>query len=333
MKAKRKKERWVGFDLGGTKMLAAVFNAKFRLIGSRRRKSKGAQGVKAGIERIADTIDQALADAGLERRELAGIGIGAPGMLDLNRGVLLDAPNLGWENVPLRKKLEKILDVPVTIANDVDAGTYGEYRFGAAQEARCVVGVFPGTGIGGACIYEGRVLRGRVGSCMEVGHMLLRPGGELCGCGRHGCLEAGASRLAIAAQLAAASYRGETPHLTALAGTDLAQIRSGVIAAAIAAGDKVVEKIVRQSARQIGQALITIVHLLAPDVIVLGGGLVEEMPRLYREEVTRILEEGVTPTFQGVSKVVTAQLGDMATALGAAALAAESAAETRRARR
>lgn len=321
---------WIGFDLGGTKMLATLFDERFRVIGSRRRKSKGQAGAKAGIARIVETIDQLLTDTGADASAIAGIGLGAPGMLDLDRGVLLHAPNLGWHNLPLKKALSGRFRVPVAIANDVDAGTYAEYRFGAARRARCVVGVFPGTGIGGACIYEGRILRGKVGSCMEIGHVPVDPNGTLCGCGRRGCLETVASRLAISGELAQAAYRGQAPHLLALAGTDISLIRSATIREAMEAGDKAVERIVRRSARRIGEVLIGVVHLLAPDTVVLGGGLVQEMPALFTEEVGGVLNKGVTDAFRGTFKVVSARCGDNATALGAAALAADLAVPARK---
>jgi glucokinase len=317
-------------------MLAVLFDDRFRVVGSRRRKSKGQTGVKSGVGRIVETIDQLLAETGVSASAVTGIGLGVPGMLDLNRGVLLHAPNLGWHHLPLRKTLAARFKTPVAIANDVDAGTYAEYRFGAARHTRCAVGVFPGTGIGGACIYEGRILRGKVGSCMEIGHVPVDPDGALCGCGRRGCLETVASRLAISAELAVAAYRGQAPHLLALAGTDIGEIRSGVIAAAIKAGDKCVDRVVRRAARRIGETLIGVVHLLAPDVIVLGGGLVEEMPALFLNEVRATLNKGVSDAFRSTFKVVAARCGDHATALGAAALAADMAAapaQTRHARR
>ena len=314
---------WIGFDLGGTKMMAAVLDDKFRVIGARRRKTKGEAGSKVGVARLIETIDQALSDAKVPRSRLAGIGMGVPGMLDLDKGVLKLAPNLGWRDVPLRKALMQAFKVPVAIANDVDAGTYGEYRFGAARRAHCVVGVFPGTGIGGGCIYEGRILRGKTGSCMEIGHVPVIRDGALCGCGRRGCLETVASRLAISAELAQAVYRGEAPHLMRLAGTDIANMRSGAIREAIQMGDRVVERIVRRAARQIGWVLIGTVHQLAPDCIVLGGGLVEEMPKPFVEEVTDTLTKGVTDAFCGSFRVTAAKLGDYATALGAAALASD----------
>jgi glucokinase len=315
---------WVGFDLGGTKMLASVFDEQFRLVGSRRRRTKGQTGARSGTARIIETIQQALAEAGAEPSSVLGIGVGAPGMLDLNKGVLLHAPNLGWHNLPLRKTLSTAFKTTVTIANDVDAGTYAEYRFGAARRARCVVGVFPGTGIGGACVYEGRLVRGKVGSCMEIGHIQVEPNGLLCGCGRRGCLETVASRLAISAELAQAAYRGQAPRLLAAVGTDIAEIRSAVIRAAIEAGDKNVDKIVRHAVRHIGEVLVGVIHLLAPDIVVLGGGLVAEMPSLFVNEIRETAEAGVTDSFRGTFKIVAARCGDQATTLGAAALAADA---------
>jgi glucokinase len=321
----KSRKYWLGFDLGGTKMLAAVFDDKFRMVGARRRRTK-ISGAKQGVARIAETIEQALDEAGVRRSRLAGIGMAVPGMLDLDRGILLHAPNLGWRNVPLKRKLGKMFHVPVFLANDVDAGTYGEYRFGAAAKGRCVIGVFPGTGIGSACVYEGRLLRGKIGSCMEIGHVPVQLNGPLCGCGRRGCLEAVASRLAIAAEAAQAAYRGEAPHLLNSAGTDIARIRSAVIREAIEAGDKAVERIVRQAARKIGWVLIGVIHLLAPDIVVLGGGLVEEMEALFLDEVRSTVNNGVTDAFEDTFRIVAAKLGDNATAMGAAALVAEQAA-------
>lgn len=313
----------VGFDLGGTKMLAAVYDAEYRQVGRARKKTKAAEGRKAGLARIVRTIEAALADAGVEDKDLAGIGVGSPGPLDLNRGVILETPNLGWRDVPLRKTLADRFGCPVAVANDVDAGTYGEYRFGAARGARCAIGVFPGTGIGGACVYEGRILRGARLSCMEIGHMKVAAGGPLCGCGRRGCLETVASRLAVAAQAAAAAHRGDAPHLAESAGTDLANVRSGALAAAVASGDAVVETLLRDAASHVGLAVSNVINLLAPDVVVLGGGLVEAMPDLFVEACRERAEAEVMAPFRGTFRVAAAERGDDAAVMGAAALAGE----------
>ena len=319
--ATRKKDHWVGFDLGGTKMMACVYDDDFRLKGKRRRKTKGQIGVEAGLQRIVTTIHQALDKAGVPPGRLAGIGVGCPGPLDLDKGVILEAPNLGWKNAKVSSVIEKAFRCPAVIANDVDAGVYGEYRFGAAQKARCVVGVFPGTGVGGGCVYEGSILRGKTGSSMEIGHFPVTPNGPLCGCGRRGCLETYASRLAIAANCAQAAYRGDAPHLLKNAGTDIAKIRSGAIADAIMAGDKAVEDIVREAARRIGWTLAGVVNLLAPDVVLLGGGLVEQMGDIFQGEVETTLNGRVMPSMMNTFQVAVAELGDDAGVTGMTAWA------------
>jgi glucokinase len=322
-----KNEGWIGFDLGGTKMLAIVFDSTFSPVIRKRRKTKGHEGVQSGIARIIETISEALTEAGLERGDMRGIGLGSAGPLDLDEGIILDAPNLGWKDVKIKAILEKEFGCPAVVLNDVDAGVYGEFRFGAARSSRCAVGVFPGTGIGGGCVYDGKIIRGKTNSCMEIGHIQVVPDGPLCGCGLQGCLEAVASRLAISAAAAQAAYRGQAPHLLDIAGTNLDDIRSGALADSIAAGDAAVESIVRLAARHIGTAIAGVVHLLAPDCIVLGGGLVEAMPRLIVSEVTAAAKKKVLPSFAETFTVVPAELGDDSTAMGAAAWIREFASE------
>lgn len=317
------KDCWVGFDLGGTKMIAAVLDRNMKIIGRERKKTKGHEGMETVLERIVKTIRDALADAKVDPDQLAGIGVGCPGPLDLDRGVVVDAPNLGWKEVPLKSFLQKEFGCPAEIANDVDAGVFGEYRFGAGRGARCVVGVFPGTGIGGGCVYEGKILRGRNRSCMEIGHVQVVPYGPMCGCGQRGCLETVASRMAIAAEAAKAAYRGDAPHLMDTCGANLSAIRSGALAASIKAGDKVIEQIVREAAGRIGVAVASVVHLLAPDVVVLGGGLVEAMQDLFVSGVAKTANKHVMPSYIDSFKVVPCQLGDDAVMLGAAAWARE----------
>ena len=309
---------WLGFDLGGTKMQAKVFDERFKELGGKRRKTKGNEGMQAGLARVIETIEVLLAETGIPRERLAGIGVGCPGPLDLDAGVILSAPNLGWKKAPVKKTLEAAFGCPTAIVNDVDSGVYGEYLFGAGKGSRCLLGVFPGTGIGGGCVYEGKILRGRRTSVLEIGHLQVQPEGPLCGCGRTGCLEAVASRLAIAAAAAAAAFRGEAPHLLAAAGTDLNEIRSSTLAEAIKAGDAAVERIVRQAARWVGVAVGNAVNLLGPDTVVLGGGLAEAMPQLFLEEVSASARARAMPSFETTFKVVAAQLGDDATVKGAA---------------
>jgi len=316
---------WIGFDLGGTKMFSVVYDGDYQRVGKHRTKTKGHEGAAVGLKRIINTIRQSIEDAEITLEDVGGIGIGCPGPLDLDRGILKYAPNLGWREVPVKQALEKELNCPVSILNDVDAGVYGEYRFGAGKKHRTVVGVFPGTGIGGGCVYDGNILRGAKSSCMEIGHMQVIPDGPMCGCGKRGCLEAVASRLVIASQAAAAAFRGQAPHLLATYGTDLSNIRSGALSESIRSGDKSIENIVRNAARHIGIAVANVVHLIAPDMVILGGGLVEAMPDLFVSEVRSAATDRILTSFADTFAVNAAELGDAASVLGAAAWAEQQA--------
>lgn len=313
------KEYWVGFDLGGTKMLATVFDSDFEVLGRERKKTRGHEGVESGVERIVRAVEEAVADAEIKTSAVRGIGIAVPGPVDMHEGVVIETANLGWHNVPLRAMLAEEFDCEIAVLNDVDAGVYAENQQGAAKGARCVVGVFPGTGIGGGCVYEGEILTGRHSTCMEVGHVPLLGDGPMSGFGHRGTLEAVASRLAISGEAAQAAYRGQAPHLMENAGTDISNIKSGVLAASIEAGDKMVEEIVRKAAGHIGTAIAGIVNLLAPDIVVLGGGLVEAMPKLIVKAVEESAMEYLLPSLRASLKVAPAKLGDLATAIGAAA--------------
>jgi glucokinase len=311
---------WIGFDLGGTKMLAVAFDEKLRVLAKRRRKTRGEEGGPVELSRIAETISQVLEEAGADKESVAGIGAGVPGPLDLQRGVVLEAPNLGWKNTALQDYLSKSFKCPAAICNDVDAGVFGEYTSGAGRGARCVLGVFPGTGIGGGCVYEGRIFRGSRSTCMEVGYLQMAADGPTAGAGPPGTLEGMASRLAIAAEAAKAVFRGQAPKLKELAGTDLSDIRSSVLAKSIEQGDKVIEQIVWRAAEQVGRGIGSLINILAPDVVVLGGGLVEAMPRLYLDAVREGIKRNVLLSLSDCARLKVSELGDLAGATGAAAL-------------
>jgi glucokinase len=315
----KKNNLWIGFDLGGTKMLAIAFDNNYKVLARERKKTKTQENSVLSIERIIKTIRNTLSQISAESINPAGIGIGVPGTLDLNKGIILEAPNLGWKKMPLKALLEKEFSCPVVLSNDVDAGVYGEYRFGSAKNTKSVLGIFPGTGIGGGLIYNGDIYSGEKTSCLEIGHIPVVQNGIPCGCGRNGCLETVASRLAIAAAAAMAVFRGEAPNLAKITGTDIANIRSGALAQSIAAGDKKIELIVRNAAQILGRSIGGIINILAPQIVVLGGGLVEAMPELYLQEVQTTARQIAMPSFADIYKIVVASLGDDATAMGAAA--------------
>jgi glucokinase len=302
-------------------MLGAVYDDALQQLARERKKTKAHEGVESGIGRIKKLIHEILLKAELTPDQIGAIGVGVPGPLDLNAGVVREAPNLGWKDVPLRELLETEFGCPVVVTNDVDVGVYGEYRAGGAQGSRSVVGIFPGTGIGGGCVYEGEILRGKTMSCMEIGHVPVIPDGPPCGCGLNGCLETVASRLTVSAFAAAAAFRGQAPYLHKKTDTKVSDIRSSTLAAAVKAGDVAVERILRSAADYIGRAAATIVHLVAPDVIILGGGLIEAMPELICQWVEKSARQHVLRSMQDTFEIKVATLGDDAAITGAAAWA------------
>lgn len=315
-------EKVIGVDIGGTKMMATVYNRDFEVLGTCRKKSKG-KATKAGSTeaRIIAILRDALKAAG--DPEIHGIGVGSPGPLDPNTGVIIDTPNLGWKNFPLAEVLGKEFGVPVVVDNDVNVGTYGEWCFGDISDCKDVVGIFPGTGIGGGLIVNGKMVHGFSGAAGEVGHMTVMLDGPYCGCGKRGCLEAVASRIAIAKEIAALAAREDAPYILENCGTDLANIRSGVIAKAIKAGEKMVEGVVRQAAYYIGVASGNLINILSPGAVVIGGGLVEAMPELFMEEINRGIVDHAMPFLRKKVRILPAKLGDNAGVLGAAQMIAE----------
>lgn len=313
----------VGIDLGGSKMLATVYRGA-RALGSAKRSTDpdaGVDGLAAGLVRTAEA---ALAAAGMDRSAPAAIGIGAPGPIDAERGILAGSPNLGVVGFPIRDCLQDAFGVPVVLENDVSAGIYGEHRFGVARGRRHVLGVFPGTGIGGGLVLDGRLYRGSRGNAGELGHMIMQLDGPMCGCGQYGCLEALASRSAIARDLVAQAAIGRVPAVASRAGTDVRSVRSKMIARVVAAGDGPGLELLERAAERLGIGIANCVNLLDPEMVVLGGGLVEKLGDWLIERAADSMRRHALPSLAEGVEVVAATLGDEAVVRGAAALAQEA---------
>lgn len=308
---------YCGFDLGGTKMLCVILDANFEVIARKRKKTKGMEGAQAGLVRIVDTIRETIAEANLPLDGLKAIGIGVPGPVDMDNGIVHVAVNLKWKNVPLGSLLQDAFQCPVSVLNDVDAGVYGEFRVGAAVGAHSVAGIFPGTGIGGGFVYDKQILRGKRHTGMEIGHTRIASTDHTSGMRMSGTLESEASRLAIAANCAKLAYRGDAPTLAKTTGTDLSEIRSKALAAAVKGGDEHVEQIIRRAARTVGFSVVNLIHLLTPEIIVLGGGLVEALSDIYLEEVKKTVDANALECYADTFKIKLAKLGDDAGAIGA----------------
>ena len=312
----------VGVDMGGTKILSAVIDVEGNILGTAKVSTKAEERTSVVIGRIAGSIEKAISKSNVDKASIQAIGIGAPGPLDPETGVVIFAPNLGWRDVPLKAELEGRTGLPTFVDNDVNVGTLGEHAFGAAQGVENVVGIFVGTGIGGGIILNGELFHGASKTAGEVGHIIVKAGGPRCGCGTRGCLEAIASRTAMAKQFRKAiEKKGKKSVLTKLTDGDLSVIRSGVLVKAIRAKDKLTLKVFKKVTRYLGIGVGSIVNFLNPDMIVLGGGVVEALDDTFIDNIRTYAEKYALPdTLSGV-QIVRAKLGDNSGILGAAALA------------
>jgi glucokinase len=314
-----KKRYVIGYDLGGTKILAVLFDRHFRPLAEIKSKSKPQKGQHNFLKTLKKSYDYLLHEAGVKRSEIAGIGMGCPGLIDEARGLVLSSPNLGFMgNMPLSARVRQMTGLPVVLGNDVNIGLFGEHQFGAAKGYNHVIGIFIGTGIGGALIMNGELYAGVNGGAGEIGHIQIERDGPRCGCGRLGCFEALCSRLSIATEAAALAARQLAPTLRKLAGTDPLDIKSGQLAQAIRAGDRAVEDLLRRKSRVVGRVMADVVNLLNPEMVVLGGGLVEAIPRLIVQEATAEMRAQAMPGLVKNVKVAAAKLGDHAIVMGAA---------------
>lgn len=313
----------VGVDLGGTKILAAVVGPNNRIVGRAKRPTPADAGGPAILAAIVATIELALAEARATREEILAIGIGSPGPLDPVTGIIPFSSNLNVRNWPLGPDLSVAMNRPVLLQNDVRAGGYGEYRLGAGRGFRNVLAAFIGTGVGGCLILDGHVLEGATGNAGELGHIIIKPDGPRCGCGRRGCLEALSSRTAIARRVGKAARKGLSSALATKVDKKSGKLKSGDLAAAMFANDPVAVQEVQRAARYLGLGLGGLINLLGPDIIVVGGGVTEAIGEPFVEMVRAAAREQTLVDPQGKIAIKAAALGDDAGVLGAALLAWE----------
>ena len=317
----KKAEYLVGVDLGGTKILAGVFDNQLKCLGKSKITTKGERGADAVIKRIARCIQDAVDECDLSMKQVRGIGIGAPGSIDPESGKVLFAPNLGWENVALKRELEKLTGVPVFLENDCNIATLGIYEAELKSKPRSMVGIFLGTGIGGGLILDGKLYSGFSHTAGEIGHMVLEVGGLKCACGNKGCFETQASRLAIFRKIMAGVKAGQKTVLTEMLGEDLKDLRSGDLRKAIRRGDKFVEKVVEEAAEYTGIAVANLINIFNPEVVVLGGGVIDALEDEMLAIITETAQDySMTGAMEGV-EILAAKAGDDAGITGGAVLA------------
>jgi glucokinase len=319
-----KRTRYVfGVDLGGTKISVGAMTAD----GGRRlelhsQPTLAAEGADAVVGRIASMIEtvmaQAMAETGATRDDFLGIGIGSPGPIDREAGLVITTPNLGWHDFPLRDRVASDVGLRATLDNDANCATLGEWWIGAARGARNVVGLTIGTGIGGGLILDGKLYHGSSDAAGEVGHTTIEAAGRRCRCGNYGCLEAYASGPAIADRAREALAGGEDSLLTTMIGGRLEQLTAQHVYEASAKGDDVAREVVRDTARYIGIGVANLLNIFNPDVVVLAGGVAQAGEDLFGPLRAEVRRRAFKPAVEAC-RIVPGALGGAAGVVGAVA--------------
>ena len=281
-------------------------------------KTKAAEGPDAVVRRLCKVCDKVLADAGLSRKDVAALGIGAPGAIDIKKGVVLKAVNLGWNDFPLAKVLSKALGLAVTLDNDVNVGAWGEHQASAGKGFDDLFAVFVGTGIGGGLIINNQIYHGVHHTAGEIGHTLLRAD---AGLGRRS-VEDLASRTNIVNLLVQLIRGGRPSVVPELVDGDLTRVRSKVLAQALKKQDPLTVEVTQQAAAYIGMAIANVVTLMSLPCVVVGGGATQAMGTTWMDWIRQAFDAYVFPEELRSCKIVASTLQDDAGLLGAALLAA-----------
>jgi glucokinase len=308
----------MGIDIGGTKVLGGVVDSDGNVLAHARRDTPADDGPKI-VQRVVEVIRE-LADI----HEVEGVGIGAAGWIDAKRSTVLFAPNLAWRNEPLRDEVARHIPVPVVVENDANVAAWAEFQFGAGADAHESMVMYTiGTGIGGALVLNGELVRGASGIAGELGHVLAVPDGYQCGCGRRGCIEQYASGNALVrfAQTLAGGDGAEAAQLLELSGGSVEAITGPMVTAAAKAGDPVARDAFRQVGYWLGNGLADLVQIIDPQLLVIGGGVIDAGDALLQPTRTAYEEALAQRGRLSVAEIRGALLGNLAGVVGAADLA------------
>lgn len=310
-----------GIDLGGTKIQTAIVDAGGEVVGEARHPTPTEGGPEGVAEAMAAALREAAEAAGVETKDLEGVGVGSPGDADEKTGAVSSARNLpDWEgSFPLGEKLKQALGTEIKVGNDVQVATEAEFHLGAGKEFDSLIGVFWGTGVGGGLILDGKPWLGR-GAAGEIGHMVVKRGGAKCPCGREGCLEAYAGRKAMEAEARKRHDDGEKTNLFKLMEKhDKPRLTSGIWERALDHGDKLAEALIECAIEALGTGIASAINLLDVEAVILGGGLGirfgERLMEPLTEEMGKHLFVDERPP-----AVRVASLGDLGGAIGASLL-------------
>jgi glucokinase len=323
--ASKKRARYiVGVDLGGTKIFAGALSEDGKSShGMRSIPTSAELGAEGVADRIVGLIEGVILDTiaatNAKREDFIGIGVGAPGPLDRDKGIVIVAPNLGWKNYPLRDRISGRLGLETTLDNDANCATLGEWWQGAARGGKNVVGMTIGTGIGGGIIVDGKLFHGSSDVAGEIGHTTIDLNGRHCKCGNYGCLEAYASGPAIATRAREVLVREETASLLpSMVGGKLEDLTAETVYQAASQGDAVANEIVRDTARYLGVGIANLLNILNADVVVVAGGVTKAGDALFVPLRAEVRRRAFRPAVEG-TRIVPGELPGTAGVIGAVA--------------
>ena len=296
-------------DVGGTKVLGAIFNEKDQIIYRLKKRSKSGGSASADVEKvIVSVVEEMIAESGIDKSKLNAVASCAPGVIDQDRGVVLFTPNLPWRNYDMAASMRKQFGVPFFVGNDVNLGVLGEYHFGAARGYKNIVGLFVGTGMGGGLVLNGSLFTGNQFKAAEYGHMILDPEGPLCNCGQRGCLEAFSSKQGMSAYIRQQVARGRET-LMADAVKD-GVFRSKRLTKALEAGDQVALEAVDRACHWLAVATGNLINTFSPDLVLYGGGVIEALGDLFLGKILAEVDRYCMPQIRSSVELKNASLGD-----------------------
>ena len=306
-------------DIGGTKILLALFSPDGILLARDRIPTLDEAGYETVIRRLTEAMRVFIQRQGLAADAISGIGVACAGGIDTGRGmVVTPSPNLpDWYDVPLAEMIGREFDVPVRIVNDASAAALGEHRYGAGRGVNDLVLLTLGTGIGGGIIIDGKLYLGACGAAAELGHMSIADAPP-CGCGNTGCLEKLASGTAVEQDAVARLERGGASLLRELTGGDVRKITARMVGDAAARGDELAKSVIDRAAYYLGLGCVSLVNIFNPEMIVLGGGM-SALGDLLVPTVRRLVDERAFGISARVVRITVAELGNEAGVYGAAA--------------
>ena len=303
-----------GIDIGATHMRVILTNFGASAIVEEEITINIANGPDFCIAQANDLLQRLLAGAGMDLSMLSAVGVGVPGPIDSEAGMVIAPPIMpGWDRFPIRDTLEDLWKRPVSVNNDAELGALGEWAYGAGRGARDLAYIKVGTGIGAGLLIDGRIYHGSTGSAGEIGHLTMENNGPLCSCGNRGCLEAFSGGHAIAKQAIETIQKGKR---TQLGNTLQEKITAKDVAAAAQRGDLVAQQIMVEAGEHLGVAIAGLVNIFNPDMIVVGGG-VAQIGDLFLEPVRREVTRRSLPAAVNNVRITTAVLGRRSSSLGA----------------